>query len=175
MNDLRQVEKEMREEVDKGVGYGTCGRLREWADRIADALRGSEPVAFSAIVTSYCDGSRFVELRSPNDWPDWIDKDLTVFVSPSSPQPQVAVEVTDASLAAYDAGFMASSEGWNGEYGGDTDSRYYLQKRAEYFDALTQQPSNDWNCPNCGVTNPTFDPWCSACETPQPSREEGEM
>jgi len=41
-----------------------------------------------------------------------------------------------AQIEAYDAGFMASGEGWNGEYGPDTDSHYYLEKRNEYFAAI---------------------------------------
>lgn len=38
------------------------------------------------------------------------------------------------------------------------------------FDALLNPPApaNTWKCPNCSRVNPTFDPWCSGCETPQP-------
>lgn len=42
----------------------------------------------------------------------------------------------EALVAAYDAGFMASGEGWNGEWGGDTDSAYYIEKRTENLATL---------------------------------------
>lgn len=33
---------------------------------------------------------------------------------------------------------------------------------------------NDWKCPKCGTINPTFDPWCSSCEEPQPEAQSGD-
>lgn len=50
-----------------------------------------------------------------------------------------AVRVSLAQ-AAYDAGFMAAGEGWNGEYPGDApQTDYYKQKRAEDLAALSER------------------------------------
>lgn len=62
------------------------------------------------------------------------------YYTPLFTRPASDAVVDDARLiAAYDAGFEASSEGWNGEYGGNTDSPYYINKRNEYFAALASQ------------------------------------
>jgi hypothetical protein len=47
--------------------------------------------------------------------------------------------VREVKEAAFDAGFMASGEGWNGEYPGDaSQSDYYKEQRAKALSALTQ-------------------------------------
>ena len=36
--------------------------------------------------------------------------------------------------------------------------------------AVADDTAKLWTC-KCGTVNPTFDPWCSACEEPQPKKD----
>jgi hypothetical protein len=48
-------------------------------------------------------------------------------------------ELREVREAAFDAGFMASGEGWNGEYPGDApQTDYYKEERAKALSALTR-------------------------------------
>lgn len=52
-------------------------------------------------------------------------------------------EAAEARLIdAYDAGFMASDECWNGEHGPDTENRFYVEKRTRELAAIATQATN---------------------------------
>ena len=53
--------------------------------------------------------------------------------------------LAEALIKAYDVGFANSGEGYNGEYGADVSSDYYIQTRAEALALINNQSNGENN------------------------------
>lgn len=53
--------------------------------------------------------------------------------------------LAEALIKAYDVGFANSGEGYNGEYGADVLSDYYIQTRAEAIALINNQSNGENN------------------------------